>query len=201
MARAKANSVNFSVIFLYFLLSLCIHLMQEICKILGLRRRFCLFHSHSFFDISLETISLVGKKRPRWSKEGSSSESSESSTKTVTFWLLLQSENVWKCPRMKKNKVLATFGYFWPLLAISKVQKRCRMSLDFKGNDCFTSNVGWKLMKDIQLFFQLRIEASSVTLVDTFMNRSDSQMDFKGPVSLFNCSFLNCARPKNWKIL
>ena len=55
-------------------------------------------------------------------------------------------------------------------------------------------------MKDIQLFFQLRIEASSVTLVDTFMNRSDSRMDFKGPISLFNCSFLNCARPKTWKI-
>ena len=57
---------------------------------------------------------------------------------------------------MKKNKVLATFGYYlatiWLLLAISKVQKRCKMSLDFKRNDYFTSNLGEKLMKDIQLF-------------------------------------------------
>ena len=51
---------NFSV-FSFF--SLCIHLRQEICKILGLRRRFfCLCHSHSFFDISLETMSRGGQK-------------------------------------------------------------------------------------------------------------------------------------------
>ena len=72
------------------------------------------------------------------------------------------------------------------------------MSLDFKRNAYFTSNSGE--IDEKFNFFQLRIEASSVTLVHTFTTRSDSQMDFKGPISLFNCSVLNCARAKNWKI-
>ena len=135
---------------------------KELCKFLSsFSVFFCIFLSsfiviHSLIFHSKRCLA-VGKKQQLWPKEGSS-ESSESSTKTVTFDHCSSPKTFENVPELKRKRFLANFwlifGHFWPLLAISKVQKRCKMHQNLKRKWLFCLKFWRKLVKNST--FQLK---------------------------------------------